>query len=157
MMKKILRILLYYAACDIFSLFICLTLAASGSIPMRILCTLLTTGVLASLMLNLGINLAKEDKPDGIGLAFSMAALYKQGVCVIPEVSWIILLVNHFRKGDYYRLHKLINGWFLPLFNIMDSGISSAPLTGFQLFLMLLLAEIPGWLLMGGYLWAAKK
>ena len=109
---------------------------------MRILCTLLTTGVLASLMLNLGINLAKEDKPDGIGSAFSMAALYKQGVCVIPEVSWIILLVNHFREGDYYRLHKLINGWFLPLFNIMDSGISSAPLTGFQLFLMLLLAEI---------------
>ena len=157
MVKKILRILLYYAACDIFSLFICLTLASSGSTPMRILCTLLTTGVLASLMLSMGIKLEKEDKPDSAGAAFRNAALYKRAGCIISEISWIVLLINHFSGGNYYRIHKLVNGWFLPLYNIMDPGISSAPLTGFQLFLMLLLADVPGWLIMGGYIYSCRK
>ena len=157
MLKKIACILLYYFAAEIFSLFICLTLASSGSTPMRLLSTVFTLGVLASIMLSLGMKMAKEDKPESIYNTFINASVYKEILCIIPDVSWIVLLVSHFRGGSFYRIHKLLNGWFLPVFNIMQPGISSADLTGVQLFLMLLLADVPGWLLMAGYFYESRN
>lgn len=59
-------------------------------------------------------------------------------------ISWIILKISHVTGSfDFYRWHKLLNAYFLQIYNFINTNAETASLTSAQVNLMLLLVLIP--------------
>lgn len=145
---KTAKALGYLFAAEIMSLFIGLTLAGSSTTFMRLVSAVCTTGILVCLTINFAINCAKEtlrtERTDGIK-ASPAPAFAIGGIMSAPLlISWIILKISHVTGSfDFYRWHKLLNAYFLQIYNFINTNAETASLTSAQVNLMLLLVLIP--------------
>ncbi len=138
----------YILASEILSLFIGLTLASSAMTFMKLICAVCTVGILICLMANFAMNTASEDmkKSRTENVKLSPLVPLTTGITAsLPALaSWIILFVSHKASGfDFYKWHKLLNAYFLQIYNFINSDASSSALTSAQVWLMLPLAVIP--------------
>ncbi|MBE6855999.1 MAG: hypothetical protein E7500_01040 [Ruminococcus sp.] len=138
----------YIVASEILSLFIGLTLASSAMTFMKLICAVCTVGILICLMANFAMNTASEDlkKSRTENLKLSPLVPLATGVTAsLPSLaSWIVLFVSHKTSGfDFYKWHKLLNAYFLQIYNFINSDASSSALTSAQVWLMLPLVAVP--------------
>ena len=141
---RYLRTLLFLAAADFLSLFIGLTLAGSANPLIRVISAICGSGIMICLMASLALKTAAADlKAERISGA-EMPLLLPAGMAVTalipPLASWLILRVGAF---DFYRWHKLINGWFIQIYNMINPDAGSSALTDGQIWAMLPLAFVP--------------
>ncbi len=145
---KIVKALGYLFAAEIMSLFIGLTLAGSSSGAMRMFSAICTTGILVCLTINFALNSAKEtlrtERTDGIK-ASPAPAFAIGGIMSAPLlVSWIVLKISHSTESfDFYRWHKLLNAYFLQIYNFINTNAETSSLTAAQVNLMFPLVLIP--------------
>jgi len=143
---RILRTFAYLAAADMLSLFVAFTLAVSGSLAARLVSAVCTVGILFCLMAALAAKTAREDmKRQGGKTASSRALLIQAAEASLPcIISWAVLLVSRTSFPVYYRWHKLLNSYFLQIYNLISPSLTSAQLTAGQLAVMGLLTLVPG-------------
>lgn len=145
---KYIKSLIFIAAAEILSLFLGLTLAGSSSVFMRSVSAVCTAGILICLTVNYAMSVAKEDlrleRVNGTKTP-AAAAFALGGIMSAPSIiSWIILKISHISGSfDFYRWHKLLNAYFLQLYNFINSDAETAALTPGQVNIMLLPAFIP--------------
>ncbi|SEL01978.1 hypothetical protein SAMN02910353_01731 [Ruminococcus sp. YRD2003] len=141
---RYLRVLLYLIAADILSLFVGLTLAGSANPLIRVISALCGAGIMLCLMANLALKTAAGDLKDERRSGTKTSLLLPAGMTVtaltVPLASWLVLRIGRF---DFYRWHKLVNGWFIQLYNMIQPDASSAALTSGQIWAMLPLAFAP--------------
>lgn len=145
---KHIKIIGYVFAADILSLFIGLTLASSSAVFMRVISAVCTTGILICFMASHGLKSAREDmRLERTGeTVFSPAEpIFLSLTASVPAAaSWILLFISHSTASfDFYRWHKLINGYFLQIYNFINSDASAKALSQGQLFMMLPLMLVP--------------
>ncbi|MCM1528587.1 MAG: hypothetical protein NC093_01160 [Alistipes sp.] len=149
---KILKTLVMTAAADILALFIGMTLAGSSSELIRFISAVCTSGILMCILGSFAYKSAREDvKNQRAGIADrSPVTPWLMGLAASTPgiISWLIL---KFSSLDFYRWHKLINGWFLQIYNMINPNASSAALTPQQKMIMLPLAAVPTIVFMVGY------
>lgn len=160
-MKPIKAIAVYLAA-EILCLFIGLTLAGSSNPVIRLISAVCTTGILVCLLASFALTTAKEDaKQERItGQSIPGYEPYLSGAAASAPalISWIILFATHSGGGvDFYRWHKIINGPFLQIYNLINSDASSAALTQGQILVMLPLIVIPAAAVIIPYLYSYRK
>lgn len=140
------------AAADILALFIGMTLAGSSSDFIRVISAVCTFGILICILGSFANKSAREDvKNQRAGIADTSTVMpWLMGLTAsMPGIiSWLIL---RFSSLDFYRWHKLINGWFLQIYNMINSNASSAALTPQQTMIMLPFAAVPMIVFMVGY------
>ena len=143
---RIVKTLLYVFAADILSLFIGLTLASSSLFMIRLISAVCTSLILAVILSGLAITTANQDLKDerinhkkinmlipvSMGIASSFPA----------AVSWCILKFS-MGRFDFYRWHKIINGYFLQIYNFIEPDASSSALSEGEVNIMLILIFIP--------------
>ena len=135
---RIPRTLAYLAAADMLSLFVAFTLAVSGSLTAKLLSAACTVGILFCLMAGLAARTAREDIKKNGGKTTPRRDLLIQAVAAsLPSVSRTSF-------PGYYRWHKLLNSFFLQIYNLISPALTSAQLTAGQLAVMGLLALVPG-------------
>jgi len=141
---RYLRVLLYLLAADILSLFVGLTLAGSANPLIRVVSAICGAGIMLCLMASLALKTAAGDLKDERTSGTKTSLLLPAGMTVtaltVPLASWLVLYIGRF---DFYRWHKLINGWFIQVFNMLQPDASSAALTSGQIWAMLPLAFAP--------------
>lgn len=145
---KYIRALGYVIAAEILSLFIGLTLAMYSSFAIRCISAVCTIGILICLVANFAINTASDNlknerisgkkashiQPLMLGITVSLPAL----------ASWILLYISHLTAAfDFYKWHKLLNAYFLQIYNFINSDASSTALTSGQIYIMLIFVFIP--------------
>lgn len=145
---KCLKAIGYIAAADVLSLFVGLALASSSSTFIRLISSVCTFGILVCLMVNFAVNTARSDlRAERIsGSATNHALTAAAGITAsLPAViSWIVLYISHSSGSfDFYKWHKLINAYFLQIYNFINSDASAAALSDAQVLAMLGLAVIP--------------
>ncbi len=144
---RYIKVLLYFVSADILSLFICLTLAGSSNPLIRAVTVICTVGILICLLGSLAVKDASCDLKAAhkSGRKASAGAILLSGLAasLIPLASWLTLFFTANSGFDFYRFHKLINGWCLQLLNFINPDASSAALTSPQIILMLPTAFIP--------------
>lgn len=138
----------YILAAEILSLFIGLTLASSAMPLIRFISALCTVGILICLMANFAINSATEDlrtERSGEGKISPLVPVTTGITATLPALaSWIVLFVSRSSQGfDFYKWHKLLNAYFLQIFNFINSNAETSALSMGELFTMLPLAFIP--------------
>ena len=149
---KIFKSLAAVVTADILSLFISFTLASSSSVIIRIISVVCSVGILICFLGSFSVKAAKEEVrlervndvrmksclPFAQGIMASMPAL----------ISWIALFISH-KSGSFYfyRWHKLINSYFLQIYNFINSDAKTSALTTGQIMLMLVFVFVPmiGW------------
>ncbi|MGN0580078.1 MAG: hypothetical protein ACI4JE_04325 [Ruminococcus sp.] len=159
---KILKSLVYLAAADILSLFIGLTLASSSLTVIRVICAVCTSGILVCFIASYAVRSAYGDRRNEriSGKKISRTVIAAQGgiLSLPPLVSWILLYISHSTDSfDFYRWHKLINGFFLQIYNLINSDASVSALNQGQIFLMLVLVPIPMICFFAAYTVAYRK
>ena len=141
---RYLRTLLFLAAADFLSLFIGLTLAGSANPLIRVISAICGAGIMICLMASLALKTAAADLRAERTSGGKMPLLLPAGMAVTalipPLASWLILRIGAF---DFYRWHKLINGWFIQIYNMINPDAGSSALTDGQIWAMLPLAFVP--------------
>lgn len=149
---KILKTFLMTAAADVLSLFIALTLAGSSSGAVRVISAVCTTGILICVLGSFAVKTAKEDlklRRIGETEVSSLMPLFMGMTASLPSLaSWLIL---RFSDMDFYRMHKLINGYFLQIFNFINPDASSSALTNSDIWTMLPFSFAPMAVFLLGY------
>lgn len=158
---KCLKAIGYIAAADVLSLFVGLALASSSSTFIRLISSVCTVGILVCLMVNFAVNTARSDlKSERIsGSATNHAITAATGITAsLPAfISWIVLYISHSSGSfDFYKWHKLINAYFLQIYNFINSDASTAALSDAQIIAMLGLAVVPCLTFMIAYFLAYK-
>ncbi len=140
---KYLKSLAVVLAADVFSLFIGLTLAGSSLPVIRLISAVCTFGILVVFMANFAVKTASEDMKSGKKNLFSVIGMGLSASA--PSIlSWITLYISVCRRSfDFYRWYKIINGYFLQIYNFIDSDASSSELSLSEVWMMLPLAFIP--------------
>jgi len=149
-------------AADILSMFISLTLASFSSTFIRLISAVCTMCILIFFISSFSIKfahnklrIARINKTKSsissaipIGLISSLPA----------AASWIILYISHSTGNfDFYRWHKIINAYFLQIYNFINSNASVTDLRNSQLALMLPLVFIPFLTVMISYTLVYRK
>lgn len=149
---KIFKTLLTVIAADILSLFIGLTLAGSSTVIFRVISAVCTVGILVCVLGNFAAKTALADiksarinkKKSSLIMPWIMSISASfSAIC-----SWLIL---RYSDIDFYRWHKIINGYFIQIYNFINPDASSATLTTGQIFAMLPLAFVPAAVFLAGY------
>lgn len=157
---RYVKTLLFIAASDLFSLFFGFSLAGLPYMPIKIASAVCTALILVCLLGSLALKTADEDlknqrlsgKKSGLASPLGMAV-----TASAPSlISWGVLFASVSGSFDFYRWHKLINGWFLQVYNFINSDATSAALTTGQILLMLPLALAPAIIFMTAYLLGFK-
>ncbi len=152
---KIFKAFGYIAAADILSLFIGLTLASSANPLVRIISAVCACGIMVCLIASLGLKTARQDLKNqritGEKTSFSETAAMAVTVSLPAAVSWLLLKVSLNGGFDFYRWHKIINGYFLQIFNFINPDASSAALSSGQVWLMLGLVFVPAMVFLVSY------
>lgn len=145
---KIVKALSYLFAAEIMSLFIGLTLAGSSSTFMRLISAVCTSGILICLTANFAFNTSSEalrtERTNGTKTSTAFPFVIG-GIMSAPLlISWIVLKISHVSGSfDFYRWHKLLNAYFLQIYNFINTNAETASLTSIQIYLMLPLALVP--------------
>lgn len=143
---RYMRTLLFLAAAEILSLFIGLTLAGTANPLVRVISAICTSGIMICLMASLALKTVASDRKNKSRKG-DYSLLFPAGMTftalVPPFVSWIILKITAGGSIDFYRWHKLINGWFLQVYNLIEPDASSAALNSAEIWGMLPLACAP--------------
>ena len=141
---RYLRTLLYLLAADVLALFVGLTLAGSANPLIRVISAVCGSGIMICLMASFALRTAAADLKAERTSKEKTPLLLPAGMAVtaltVPLASWLILRLGTF---DFYRWHKLINGWFIQIYNMIQPDASSAALTSGQIWAMLPLAFAP--------------
>lgn len=145
---KHLKLLGYVFAADILSLFIGFTLASSSAVFMRIISGVCTTGIIICFMASQGLKTAREDlrlERTGEAVHSPCEPVFLSLTASVPAMaSWILLFISHTSQAfDFYRWHKLISGYFLQIYNLINSDASAKALASGEVMAMLPLAFIP--------------
>ena len=157
---KYLTAVMYTAAADILSLFIAITLASSSSPAMRAVSAVCTVGILCCLLITLAAKTAHADcTAERTGAGRNRVQPVLMGVLTsLPSViSWIVLYTRAGTASAYYRIHKLINGFFLQIYNFIDSSADCSGLTAGKLGIMGVLALIPAAIFITAYFIARRR
>lgn len=135
---KFLKALGIVAAADILSLFIVMTFAGSSMTVMRLVCSVCTVGILLCFVISHAANSAKAEK--GGGAPFAVGAVMSAPALV----SWVILLISRTSGAfNYYPIHKLVNGYYLQIYNLINSDANASALGMGEIFGMAALIPIP--------------
>ena len=157
---RCIRTLLYIAAADVLALFIGLTLAGSSNPLIRVISAVCGTGIMVCLIASFALRTSysdlKNERVTGKKTAFAAPAGMAATASLPGLVSWLVLRVTAGSSFDFYRWHKLINGWFLQVFNLIEPDASSSALTDGQIWAMLPLALVPGAVFAAAYLLGYK-
>ena len=157
---RFIRTLLYIAAADVLALFIGLTLAGSSNPLIRAVSAVCGTGIMVCLIASFALRTSYSDlrneRVTGKRTSPAAAAGMAATASLPGLVSWLVLRVTAGSSFDFYRWHKLINGWFLQVFNLIEPDASSSALTDGQLWTMLPLALVPGAVFAAAYLLGYK-
>ncbi|MCM1269125.1 MAG: hypothetical protein NC247_00670 [Ruminococcus flavefaciens] len=159
---RYLKSLAMVLAADVFSLFIGLTLAGSSMPLVKGISAVCTVGILAVIMADFAIKTARDDiknKRDvsdrkkiasAFGMGFSASA---------PAfLSWIILYISvSCKEFNFYRWHKIINGYFLQIYNFINADATSSALSINEVWMMFPLAFIPVAVFVIAYVLAFKR
>lgn len=157
---RYVKTLAFIAAADLFSLFFSFSLAGLPYLPIKIVSAVCTALILVCLLGSLALKTADEDRKNqrlsggkpGFAAPLGMAA-----TASAPSlISWGILLATAGGGSNFYPFHKLINGWFLQIYNFINPDASAAALTTGQMLLMLPLALAPGVIFIAAYLLCPK-
>lgn len=152
----------FVIAADILSLFIGFTLAGSSGGFMRLISAVCTTGILICFMVSFAVKSADEDKrherSTGSKTAFTVPLLQGAAASLPAAVSWLLLLVSHTTHAfDFYRWHKLLNAYFLQIFNFINPDASTASLSSGDVLLMLPLVFVPALSFTSAYFFSYAK
>lgn len=133
---------------EILCLFIDLTLAFSGSVMFKIISVFCTSVIFIGLICNYAYNTAKNDLAIQRRMDIKLPAyrcFASGGFLSLPYiVLWVILILSKNGViGNFYKAYKLINGQFLQLYNLMNSGTDAGSLSLSALIIMLLLTFVP--------------
>lgn len=141
-MRYIKMMCMVFAA-DIFALFVSFTLAGSSALPVKIISAVCGTGILAVLLINCAADEMKKNMKEkhksSIGSIFLMG-VSASAACLI---SWVLLMLSVKRRFEFYRIHKLINGFFIQILNFIEPDASSSALSTGEVMSMLPLAFLP--------------
>ena len=153
---KQLTTLGYVIAADTLSLFIALTLAGSQSPVIRVISAVCTTGILCVMLISHAAKTAKNDlkaeRQTGSRLSLT-EPLTMAATASLPAVLSFLALVLTRRSGaNLYPLHKLINGYFLQIFNLIQPDSRAEVLTQGDLVIMGLLTLVPAAVFITAYL-----
>ena len=143
---RIIKTLFCVFAADILSLFIGFTLASSSEFIIRLISAVCTSLILVVILSGLAVNTANQDLkserinnkklnlflPVSMGVSSSLPAL----------ASWTVLRFS-LGKYDFYRWHKIINGYFLQIYNFIEPDASSSALSVDEVNLMLIPVFVP--------------
>lgn len=145
---KIAKALGYILAAEIMSLFIGFTLAGSSSVLIRIISAVCTTGILICLTADFALNTAREDlrlKRINNTKTNTFSAFAIGGIMSAPAlISWCVLKLSHITGAfDFYRWHKILNAYFIQIYNFININAETSSLSASQINLMLPLAFIP--------------
>lgn len=141
-MRYLKTVCMVFAA-DILALFVSFTLAGSSAAAVRAVSAVCGAGILAVILVNHAVSEAKNDLKEkrmgGLRTAFLMGAS-ASAPCL---ASWAVLMLSVRVGFQFYPAHKLINGFFIQLLNLIEPDASSAALSAGEVWLMLPLALIP--------------
>ena len=151
----VLKALARALAAEILCLFINVVLAGSGLPVIRAVCLVCTAGILTVLMADLGIKTAEHGRDKDRTLRKILAA--GAAVTPVPLASWVLLFISAGGGIDWYRWHKLLNAPFLQLYNLIESGASSADLDRGETLLMLPAVIIPAAALILPYIYVCRR
>lgn len=144
---RYLKVLIFIVAADVLSLFVGLTLAGSSALLIRIISAVCGAGIMICLMASLALRTASADLKSERVTGRKTSPLLPSGMAAAallpPLASWLILRLTSGSSFDFYRWHKLINGWFIQIYNMIQPDASSAALTSGQILTMLPLAIVP--------------
>lgn len=159
---KYLKSLAMVIAADVFSLFIDLTLAGSSMPLVKGISAVCTVGILVVIMADFAVKTARDDIKNrcdvsdgkkivsafGMGLSASAPAF----------LSWIILYISvSCKEFNFYRWHKIINGYFLQIYNFINADAHSSALSMNEVWVMFPLAFIPAAVFITAYILAFKR
>ncbi len=159
---KYLKSLAMVIAADVFSLFIDLTLAGSSMPLVKGISAVCTVGILVVIMADFAVKTARDDIKNrcdvsdgkkivsafGMGLSASAPAF----------LSWIILYISvSCKEFNFYRWHKIINGYFLQIYNFINADANSSALSMNEVWVMFPLAFIPAAVFITAYILAFKR
>ncbi|NLT08923.1 MAG: hypothetical protein GXY08_05410 [Ruminococcus sp.] len=154
-MRYIKTICMVFAA-DILALFIGLTLAGSSALPVKIVSAVCGAGILAVILADHAAVTAKKDRKENNGsgakTAFFMGAT-ASSPCLL---SWGTLRLSLTAGYDYYRVHKVVNGFFIQLLNFIEPDASTKALSTEEIMIMLPLAFVPAAIVIPVYILAYK-
>ena len=157
---RFIRTLLYIAAADVLALFIGLTLAGSSNPLIRVVSAVCGTGIMVCLIASFALRTSysdlKNERVTGKRTSPAAAAGMAATASLPGLFSWAVLRMTAGSSFDFYRWHKLINGWFLQVFNLIQPDANSSALTDGQLWTMLPLALVPGAVFAAAYLLGYK-
>lgn len=133
---------------EILCLFIDLTLAFSGSVLFKIISVFCTSVIFIGLICNYAYNTAKNDLVIQRRMNIKLPAyrcFAAGGFMSLPYIIfWVVLVLSkNGICGDFYKTYKLINGQFLQLYNLLNSGTDVKSLSTSALVIMLLLTLVP--------------
>ena len=142
-MKHYFRIIGYWFLAEVLTLFLDLTLSFSGSVFVRLLCSICTVGILAGLMAQGGYAAALADRkiqppavrPVLLGLTGS----------AVPCVLWGMLWAARSGMLDdgFYRLYKLLCAPFLSVCNLISADVSAGSVPVWGMAVLGILSLIP--------------
>ncbi len=150
---KIFKTILTVLSADILAIFIGFTLSASAMTIFRILSAVCTVGILICILGNFAYKTAVADKKS-TKKSPAMPLIMAVSASLPSIVSWLIL---RFSDIDFYRWNKLINGFFLQIYNFINPDASSTALTSPQIMTMLPLAFVPAVVFISGYALGISK
>lgn len=149
---KIFKTLLTVIAADILSLFIGLTLAGSSTVIFRVISAICTVGILVCVLGNFAAKTASADiksaRLSKKKLSPAMPLIMSISASFPAVISWLIL---RYSDIDFYRWHKIINGYFIQIYNFINPDASSSALTSGQILAMLPLSFVPAAVFLAGY------
>lgn len=159
---RYLKSLAMVLAADVFSLFIGLTLAGSSMPLVKGISAVCTVGILAVIMADFAVKTAREDiknKRD-VSERKKLASAFGMGFSASAPafLSWIILYISvSCKEFNFYRWHKIINGYFLQIYNFINADANSSALSMNEVWMMFPFAFIPAAVLVIAYILAFKR
>ncbi|MBQ9894567.1 MAG: hypothetical protein IJM38_04200 [Ruminococcus sp.] len=151
MSEKVLKSVLTVFAADILALFVMFTLAGSSAVIVRIISAVCGIGILTAVTGSFAYKCAEQDK-NAKNIIVPAVSVSLPGV-----ISWGVLLVSVMKKFEYYRWHKLLNGFFIQIFNFIEPDASSSALTVGEVLAMLPITVVPSAIFTAAYFIAHKK
>lgn len=147
------KTLVTVAAADILALFISMTLAFSSGFVLKVISAVCTASVLICVLGSFAVKQAEKDVKSGKNRILTAVSM---GITAsLPSsVSWGIL---KFSALDYYRIHKIVCGYFLQILNFIEPSSSSADLSSAEISAMLPLCIVPAAVVLSAYLFQSKK
>ncbi|MCM1006721.1 MAG: hypothetical protein NC485_02135 [Ruminococcus flavefaciens] len=159
---RYLQSLAMVLAADVFSLFIGLTLAGSSMPLVKGISAVCTVSILAVIMADFAVKTAREDIKNKRDLSErkKFASAFGMGFSAsLPAfLSWIILYISvSCKEFNFYRWHKIINGYFLQIYNFINVDANSAALSKNEVWMMFPLTFIPALVFIIAYILAFKR